>query len=185
MKRRAFKEQINKILQALEHCRQTQLIEPSLILLYSGIDIMASLDRATNHNYVTRNDFCNWVNTYLLSTCDIHCTDLELYAARCGVVHSYSPRSRLSDIGEVRQIAYSHGSGSVEKLQKALDIGGHSLKIVAINLDDLIEAFKKAIIKFLKELPIESERENIFLERADKFFYTISLTDLEAYLGSR
>jgi len=59
-------EKAQELIDSIDLCYSCKLFTPSLILLYSAIDIMASLDRETSHDYVLRCDFLAWVDTYIL-----------------------------------------------------------------------------------------------------------------------
>ena len=60
----------------------------AMILVYSGIDAFAWLNRPGNIEDVRRTDFEQWVDTYLLPDSGLNCSSSDLYAARCGLVHS-------------------------------------------------------------------------------------------------
>jgi hypothetical protein len=45
---------------------KARLLQPCLVLLYSTIDAAASLERATPDSDVTKSDFLNWVERYIL-----------------------------------------------------------------------------------------------------------------------
>ncbi|MBI4829759.1 MAG: hypothetical protein HY804_13310 [Nitrospinae bacterium] len=80
----------------------------TLILILSGVDAMAWLDRPDNQGDVTRDDFASWANEFLsFESGTINGT--ELYSARCAVLHSYGAASRLTRNGKARQIGFVRG----------------------------------------------------------------------------
>ena len=109
---------IHELVSSIDICRKDRKLTPSLILLYSTIDIMAWLDRDENHKDVRRSDFIKWVETYLLPNYRFSCTALDLYAARCAIIHSYSSESSLSRNGEANMIFYT----GVQQLMKTYKI---------------------------------------------------------------
>jgi hypothetical protein len=91
--------------EGIETCLERKRIAPALILLYSAIDTSGWLDSAESH--ATRESFLQWVDRYLLNAKPLTCTALELYAARCGLLHTFTPDSRLSSEGKARRICYA------------------------------------------------------------------------------
>src|SRR2546421_12759111 len=91
------------LLTAIETCFKGKRILPGLILLYAHIDIVASLNRPPSKNEGTRQSFKDWVNLYLLPDSDLSCSADDLYAARCGLVHSYMAEARLTRSGDAKR----------------------------------------------------------------------------------
>jgi hypothetical protein len=112
---------INNIIKSIELCLNAKLQISSLILLYSGIDIMAWLNRPVSEEFAIRNDFIRWVDDYLLPNSNIKCEAIDLYAARCAIIHSYSFYSKLSKRGKAKEICYAWGKANVKVLQNDLD----------------------------------------------------------------
>lgn len=77
------------------------------MLLYAQIDIAASLNRPVSKSQVTREDFKNWVNQYLLPNSNLDCSADDLYAARCGLLHTYMAESKASRAGKAKQTFYA------------------------------------------------------------------------------
>jgi hypothetical protein len=73
----------------IDACIEKKLSGPALILIYSGIDTVGWLD--SSEDYATRTSFMKWVDAYLLQAKPLQCTALELYAARCGLLHTFTP----------------------------------------------------------------------------------------------
>ena len=93
---------------AIRLLNQAQLVQPCLVVLYSTIDSIASLS-STHDRDVTRQDFEGWVNRFLLPGSKLTCTSTDLYAARCGVLHSFSAYSSIQRRGKARLICYAWG----------------------------------------------------------------------------
>lgn len=68
----------------------------SVVLIYAGIDAMAFLSMPDKQEDVTRKDFVDWVDAFLKFNSANEVSGLELYGARCGMVHNYGVFSRLS-----------------------------------------------------------------------------------------
>jgi len=136
---------------------------PCMILLYSGIDALASLDAEDGR--ASRESFINWADKYLLSNGDLPCTAIELYAARCGLLHTFSFQSDLSRKGQARKIVYSCRTASADDLAEVIAYLGEN-DCVAVHINTLVSVFKAATVKYLDE--IESSVSK--LERAQLLF---------------
>jgi hypothetical protein len=82
-------QNISNHFNAINLCLSNNLRMPALVLIYSGIDMLAALGRPQSNPNVTRKDFINWCEHYLVPAGFNQCTPIDLYAARCGVVHTY------------------------------------------------------------------------------------------------
>jgi hypothetical protein len=164
----------------IEICIEKKLIGPALILIYSGIDTMGWLN-STEKN-ATRNSFMNWVDTYLLKAKPLPCTSLDLYAARCGLLHSFTPDSQLSSSGRARYINYAWGTAIVQDLQRTIDVANKSDECVAIHIKDLYEAWRLGVLKFTEELENDPEKKAKVYQKAGRFFDELSLETMSNVL---
>ena len=89
----------------------------ALILVYAAIDAMAFLSMQESQKEVHRKDFINWVEKYMKtdSKQPYQYQGIDLYSARCGIVHRYGATSRLSDIGQCKIFNYHNGSEHIYK----------------------------------------------------------------------
>jgi len=182
MTQQVFERNIKDLLTAIEGCLNKQLIAPSLLLLYAGIDIMAWLDRPESHADVKRADFINWVENYLLPGSGLVCNALDLYAARCALLHSYAAESPLSRQGDAKQIFYAWGSARAEDLQRLVDfVGTHSA--VAVHVNELLKAFRVGVERFEKALSHDSQHATLVYHRATKFFSNMPTMRVETGLA--
>lgn len=159
---------ISRHLEAIELCVTHKLRMPALILVYSGIDILASLNRPANKANGTRQDFMSWCETYLLPNSRMKCSSMDLYAARCGVVHAYSAESQLSRENKASEVVYSWGNQSPAPLQNILNEIGYSAHVV--HIESFAQAFKRATEVFLAEVGEDIARLRLVTLRADSFF---------------
>jgi len=135
------------------------------MLAYAMIDIMAWLDRDVKHKDVQQDDFIKWVETYLLPNSQLSCTAIDLYAARCSLLHSYSAESRLSRQGRASEIFYAWGVADEQDLQKLIDLEG-SRDAKAVQVEELLVALKRGIEQFIPN----ARHNQLVIDRADKFF---------------
>lgn len=151
-------------------CLEKRFITPALVLIYSGIDTLAWLDRRHDQPDVTGSDFIRWIDTYMLPDDRIHCTSADLYGARCGLVHSFSPLSSRSRSGLAREIYYSWGTARKQDLELSIDSEFGKDQKVAMHVDFLIEAFRDAIQAFYVALEGNPEWQSVVMDRAGKWF---------------
>lgn len=143
---------------------------PALILLYSAIDIVSSLDRAGNKG---RDRFIRWVDTYLLPGTSLKCTAFEIYAARCGVVHTMTSESDLSLSGKHRKIWYAWGNRTADELARMIDQIGRAKEGVAVHISELYEAFLNGAEKWAAEVKADSQRRLVVERQGQKWFVNI------------
>lgn len=79
---------------------------PTILLIYATIDILASLARPTNRPDTDRQFFKDWVTEYILSDSQLPCNADDIYAARCGLLHTLTAESREARLGYARMINY-------------------------------------------------------------------------------
>lgn len=165
-----LQENINIHLGAIEHCLKKKFLLPGLILIYSGIDIMAWLYRPENHPDVQRQDFIEWSEKFLLPGSGLSCNAIDLYSARCALIHSNIPKSKLTREGRAKQLAYAYGPAKVSVLQKVIDDKGISSTDAAVHIDSLFEAFTKAIGNYMNFISENPEKRDIVLTRAKSYY---------------
>ena len=161
-------ENISNHFQAIEICLKNHFRMPALILIYSGIDIFASLGRPADKDKTTRKDYIRWCDNYLIPQGKVSCSALDLYAARCGVVHTYSMESSLSEEGKANEIVYAWGNRKPEDLQEVIDKVGFTQRVV--HIETFAQAFREGASKFLAELDGDSEKADLVVSRAGKLF---------------
>jgi len=168
MSNKALFESATRHVKAIDLCMANKFRMPALILVYSGIDIFSSLDRPSNKEEGTREDFKSWCDRYLLPNANLPCSSTDIYAARCGVVHTSSSESRLSRKQQASEIIYSWGTQGPEPLQSTLKNLGYSTHV--IHIESLVDAFKKAVSAFIEDVGNDPERIRLVLSRAAKMF---------------
>jgi hypothetical protein len=164
----------------IEVCIEKKVSGPALILIYSAIDTVGWLNSADEH--ATRTSFIKWVDTYLLKAKPLKCSALELYAARCGLLHTFSADSRLSSERKARRIFYAWGTAIVQDLQRSIDLINKSTECVAVHVNDLYEGWRLGVLHFTEELEKDHERKLRVHEKAAKFFSELGLETVSKVL---
>jgi hypothetical protein len=106
--------------------------------------------------------FVRWVDSYLLPGSPIRCDALDIYAARCGVVHTFTPNSRLYRDGKARRIGYTWGTAQADDLHRtAIALGS---KDRSVHIDQLVSSFRRGVAKHLDHV----EKDAAAMERFQK-----------------
>lgn len=156
------------LVESVEECLAKKRILPCLILLYCGIDVVASLE----HSRSTRSTFIKWVDTYMLKKTLLTCTGSDLYGARCGILHEMTGRSDLLREGKAREIMYAWGNASPEHLARAFKVLNRNS--CAVHVRDLIDSFRNGVADYLDEIAHDPIRQQTVRSRAGLWF-----TDME------
>ena len=140
------------------------LFGSSLILIYSGIDAMAWLNMPSLQENVNRQDFINWVEAYFPNEFTSRISGIELYSARCAVVHSYGVESTLTRSDpNVRSILYQVGGLPSVKYAPSVDPA-----YVMVELGYVRDCFYEAIDAFLVKAFADEARAAVIERRAPK-----------------
>jgi hypothetical protein len=166
----------------IKACMEKKAIIPTLVLIYSAIDTTGWLD--STDVFSTRNDFIRWVDSYLLKTKPLKCTPMDLYAARCGLLHTFTPDSQLSSSGKARAIYYAWGKAKVEDIQRAIDLQNKSNELVAVHVNELYEAWLSGLALWGEDLDKDSNKSAKVIEKAKKFFTDLSMETMSEILSA-
>ena len=84
----------------------------AVILSYAAIDAMAYLSMPETKTEVTRKDYVDWTERYLKadSSQPYQYKGIDIYGARCGLLHRYGATSNISDKGDCKVFGYHDGS---------------------------------------------------------------------------
>ncbi|SRR5258708_3707264 len=165
---------------AIQDCLTKQNVLPALILIYAGIDIVASLE--SNPKAGVKRSFTRWVDLYMLPNPELECTALELYAARCGMVHTLTAVSDLSHQGKTRTINYAWGTASGADLRES----AKRLKrttVAVVHINDLHEAFRKGLLKWTNEVRGDGERGKRVNSHRSVWFMNLAPQKIKDFLA--
>ncbi len=155
-------------LAAIQLCLSNHLRMPALVLIYCGIDFMGFLARAPTSQKINKNDFIHWAESNMDCQKKLGVSGLDLYAARCGMVHNYTSDSTLSKKGKASRIVYAWGNADIVEPTQFLQSLGHPEKFIKI--EALFDAFTHGIDVFGEELTRDREFTSLVLERSRKLF---------------
>ncbi len=175
-----FHRQTFALIQSIEDCLEKKRLLPALALIYTGLDVMASLQRRGDEG--VREAFTRWVDNYLLKARSLPCTALELFAARCGVLHTFTADSDLFHKGKVRRVLYAWGTAKAGDLAAAISKLGRD-DAVAIHVDDLFWAFRGGLADYVDVMDQSPDLRNRFAQGTDLWFTELGLTTIEQFLN--
>ena len=137
----------NGIKQGIRTMLEHDCLGSAVILILSGIDAMAYIAMPAKQDDVTRRDFVRWVEQYIKLPCSEQLTGLDLYGARCAMLHNYGVASDLSRKGKCRQVGYM--DKSVPEVRFNPNV---SKDLVLVSVPALADAFFSGVDKFLVDL---------------------------------
>jgi hypothetical protein len=136
--------------EAIGALTEKRLIGHALIIIYSTIDTIGLLDAPTSQVSASGDSFKNWVKKYLLCQPKVEFNEIDLWGARCAVLHTFTSRSDLSNAGHARELQYYFGDstspGGIGFAQavRRVERGRH----VPVNFLDFTKAFFLAAVSF-------------------------------------
>jgi hypothetical protein len=143
-------------------CLESQCYGCAVILIYSGIDAMAGLSISATQSKATRDDFAKWCDRYILFPGSVQLAGIELYSARCAVLHTYGVESDLTRDGKCRCIGYM--DVSVPEIRQHSSVQD----LVLISITAFAKAFFEGINRFLVDLFADPARSAIAESRLQK-----------------
>jgi|ERR1051326_1362429 hypothetical protein len=161
---------IDQLFSAVCVCLDKDHLESAMILVYSGIDAFAWLNRPSNVDDVRRTDFEQWLDTYFLLDSGFNCTSLDLYAARCGLVHSNTSESRLNREDRAHKVFY-YRQGENVKIGVIQLLMNERLPPWFIDVDAFVKTLHAAIERFWIQFALMPRSWNLFrIESGDLIF---------------
>lgn len=137
-----------KMFEAADLCRARALDVPMLVLIYTALDTLAWALYGDKVKEV-RQRFTALCDAHILPGSTIQCTALELYAARCSILHTLGWESELSKLGKARSIFYSFGTDDPTIAQAALELNNPG-EFISVRADDLLIVAQNAVTQVAK-----------------------------------
>ena len=147
-----------------------RLLPHSLIVIYSTIDTCGLLDAPSTQTVATGASFKEWVKKYVLVYPGLEFNEIDLWAARCAVLHTFTTESDLSNAGKARELQYYTGDKSAPHIQRFISFtksyqGG---KHLPVHYGDLAEAVFSGMKAFLPDLDANCRSDMAHLARLRK-----------------
>ena len=164
---------------AIKTCIESRIVLPALVLIYTGMDIVASIERKPGEKVGP--SFTSWVERFLLKARPLPCTSTELYAARCGILHTLTPESDFSRSGKARPIVYAWGSGTPPDLEEAARRMAIS-DMVILHIEDLRWAFLEGTKLWFQDIHSDTARLNTVEAATNRWFVNVPKEIVGQYL---
>lgn len=174
-----FMQTYTQMILAINDCLENRYLIPALILIYSAIDSVSWLSTGDTQNVAKR--YQNWVDLWMLQKYPLPCTAKEIYSARCGVLHTLTPNSTLTDKG-VRKIAYAWGDASESDLEEPINRLGRDTSLVTIHIDSLFYSFRNGFADFLLGTQNDPVIAEIFQKGIQQHFSDIDQRTMNQFL---
>jgi len=166
---------VNVVLNGIKHPIKVLLehdcFPAAVTLTYSGMDAMAFLEMPPRQTEVTGDDFVRWVERYIHFPCREQVSGLDLYGARCSVLHSHGVRSRLSRQGKCRMVGYA--DHMIPEVRFDPNV---STDLVIVSIRALADAFFAGIDKFLVDLFSDAAKASVAEARLKWMNHTLPYT---------
>lgn len=155
------------IFEGIRACLEKQCLESALILALSAIDQMAWLSLPNTREEVTKTDYIEWADRYVVPGSSLECTGNDLYGARCGLVHSLTPDSKLAKQGKAARIAYSFGNRAPYPRAELERLG---VPWIMLHIETLCNAVLQGALKFWEDVERDQARLDAVNRKAESFF---------------
>ena len=162
-------------------CISSGLIFPALTLIYSSIDIVSWMAFG---NIQVEKRFIKWIDQWMYKNRTLDASSIDLYGARCSILHTLTPDSSLSKKGKANIVVYAWGKANIEDLKEvALKAGIENQSFVHLN--DLFEIYKEGIDNFIADLDTDENLQKGFSERLAMSYDNMDNDELQSYRTSK
>lgn len=168
----AFYQTFYDLLETIEETVSKRRIIPCLILVYSGIDSFSYL--ASTSDCASGSIFKSWVKEWMLCQNILNCNEVDIYSARCALLHQQISESNLTRSKKAKAVYYSWGKKSSADLQAIIEYHRNQNTIVAVKVEDLVMSFRVGVRNCLQEIEKDTARRQLFEQKQRQMFYTSS-----------
>jgi len=172
----ADRSDYDKIISAMELCCSAGYIIPCVALAYTLIDSLAWLLYG-DMGLGSGKRFTMWVEQYLLPELPCECSALDLYAARCAILHTLSSESHLNRAGRAKAFVYSTGLSS-SKIEEAASVLFPNDKTIGLDVNAFVAALRIAAAKFEKQVQSDAEMRRAVGTRFQKKYAFVTEAQL-------
>lgn len=168
---------VTNSLMGLSLLYNAKLYGQMLVLLYSFIDSAGLLDAPSTQIKATGESFKNWVKKYMLGDPRVNFNEVDLWSARCAVLHTFTSQSDISNSGQARELQYYSGPKDSPQAQAfvvaaaSIDGGKH----IPVHIEDTYLVFLEALKKFPLDLSTNCDSNPAYEQRLRKVLQQFSL----------
>jgi len=140
------------MLKGIDVVLEAECLVSAVALIFSAIDALAALTRSVGDGDTTKSVFTDWSDKYLSPIETLGCSSTDLYAARCGVLHTYSADSRLGREAKARRLIYEWKAGPSADAAAALPPDS-----VVVHVEALNKALRRGLRAFIIDAETDAE----------------------------
>jgi len=174
---------------AIDVCLKSNIKLAALLVAYTLIDIAGWLNSDGKSGKVA---FTDWLEKYMLPNGTLPCSSLELYGARCGLLHNYSATSNLGASGPVRRVFYAWRPSRADDLAKLISfntqmmaqLGKDVEQIVAVQAEDILSALQTGVDKFLSDIASDPQRAARVYAKAENMMVENQEADIQSLIAA-
>jgi hypothetical protein len=145
-----FATTIRELIDALKDSFMKERDFAALILFYGEMDFISSLSRPISQSDTNGEVFKAWIDRYMLPNSQLNCNSEDIWAARCGILHTLSISSRKSRRGIAKELGYVYKPDEIQKLQAIATSQGRDVKMISV--PDYRRAFYEGVYLFLEQI---------------------------------
>lgn len=164
------------LFRGIEATLDSACVHSALILIYTLVDISATLDLPAKKRNTSGTDFVWWCETYMKCKDSLGISGNDLWVARCGVVHALAgaldKASAKAKSEGIVEIHYAYGNQPVipSMLLSSLDPPAPRLML---HLDFLLQVLKLAVGLFIDRILHDEEKMHTVAERLQIVFSNV------------
>ncbi|OHD90648.1 hypothetical protein [Sulfuricurvum sp. RIFOXYD12_FULL_44_77] len=164
-----------EVFKGIELCLENNLPFPSLSLIYSSIDSLAWIAYG---DIGVKERFVKWVDEFMYTQKKLEPESIDLYSARCAMLHTLTPNSNLSKQNKAKIVAYTWGNADASMGNQVIDIMNDKTTVF-VHVNDLFDALKLGVLNFINGDTFDDE----CLQRANQHFRNLSKDILNEYIN--
>ena len=127
---------------------EARRVRAALILILASVDILGALDASDGH--ASRTSFLRWADRYI-DPQSLRCESIDLYSARCGMLHAMAAETDLSANGRAATIVWMSEPNTIPEPTA-------NPKIRVIHVGAIWVAFRDGVKRFAQELESDPDR---------------------------
>lgn len=135
---------------ALKLLYNRRLLMPFLMVFYTTIDILGYISDKNDEKEINKR-FQTFVGKYMSAKL-LGIDPVDLWSARCSILHKCSPISNLSKKGKAKEFLYSWKLVEQDLTQEIIKQPDETHKYIAVSLEDLYNSLLYGRDMFIKEL---------------------------------
>ncbi len=174
-----FPEHFNKnyadMVAAARACVEGRQHLPALVLIYALADSLAWAASTKAKNSV-RSNFENLAETWLIPKLVSEVPTIaavDLYGARCAVLHTLASDSDLSKAGHAKRVVYAWGNAEAEILGEFIEQTEFAGTLVSIHIETLLRAVEGALSDLFQSAQQDMDLKERLQEAASRQYMSV------------